>query len=286
MSIFGVAHAKALHFATLGGSSLHEPSYEGRLRVYIRDLVADANAGKLGVCSQHGKIGSVEEVLAEAKEHMVEPLDDPDMTIALNVWVSLRQLNDWAALTGDLFTISHDALWLDERGWMNVHGVPPKLSFKIDLAPDLPQLADPQGQKNAAFVEAESASGGVTTAPLPLTSGDIGFASRLALFPVGDVAGKPRRSQTSRLWTDRLERLPPVLRPWHDGRLRGLLRRRQRPRYPGHDACRRNAEDRPLRRTAIEVPAGQSPAQRAIRLPAGPPRSGAVGSQRLATLLQ
>lgn len=61
-----VAHAMAMQVATAGGTPFHKPAYDVRFRDVIRNLLHDARVERLVVCSQSGRLGTIEELTQEA----------------------------------------------------------------------------------------------------------------------------------------------------------------------------------------------------------------------------
>lgn len=120
--LYRIAETMAMKAASAGDKGFHKAAYKPMLRRYIGDLVLEAQQGRLKVCNQTGAIRTPDEILAEAegKHGLVSIPNDTNQTVALNVCVSLRQLNIWAHERGNVFQITHEGVpWVDERGWNN-----------------------------------------------------------------------------------------------------------------------------------------------------------------------
>ena len=131
--LYRIAEAMAKRAANAGDKGFHQAAYKQMLGRYIGDLVSGAQEGRLKVCNQTGAIRTPDEILADAKEKhgLVSSLKDTSETVALNVCVSLRQLNIWAHERGNDFQITHEGVpWIDERGWING-----EMELKIDIRP-------------------------------------------------------------------------------------------------------------------------------------------------------
>jgi hypothetical protein len=191
--LYRVAEAMAKRTASAGDRGFHQAVYKQMLRRYIEDLVSEAQEGRLKVCNQTGAIRTPDKILADArgKHGLVSSLKDTSETVALNVCVSLRQLNIWAHERGNDFQITHEGVpWVDERGWING-----EVELTIDVRPSadehlsaptetrLPQadeLANSVVQSQAgtlgALFETDAAKVEMATSkPPPLTTGDIAF---------------------------------------------------------------------------------------------------------------
>jgi len=120
--LYSVAETMAKKAASAGDKGFHQAAYKPMLLRYIGDLVLEAQEGRLKVCNQTGAIRTPDEIVAEAKGKpgLVSRLTDTNETVALNVCVSLRQLNIWAHERGNVFQITREGVpWVDERGWNN-----------------------------------------------------------------------------------------------------------------------------------------------------------------------
>ena len=123
-----VAEAMAKARASVGGTGFHKPAYAGSFQNFLSVLIEDAKNEKLQVCNQFGFQAAPSELVDAGRRQgtIIESLGDPALTIALNVYVNLYQLNIWAKERGDIFRITHDgAPWVDERGWFKVEGLQP-----------------------------------------------------------------------------------------------------------------------------------------------------------------
>ena len=124
--------------ASAGGKGFHKPAYDGALRGFTLALITDARSGRLKVCNRFGTYGMPDEIIKDSKLEgpIVEVESDANLTIALNVFVGLPQLNAWAKERGDVFHINHkNAPWIDGRGWNNVDGEQPTLQFTVEPMP-------------------------------------------------------------------------------------------------------------------------------------------------------
>lgn len=131
--LYRVAEAMAMRAANAGDKGFHQAAYKQMLRRHIGDLVSEAQEGRLKVCNQTGAIRTPDEILDDArgKHGVVSSLKDTSETVALNVCVSLRQLNIWAHERGNDFQITHEGVpWVDERGWING-----EVELTIDVRP-------------------------------------------------------------------------------------------------------------------------------------------------------
>ncbi|NMM06018.1 hypothetical protein [Polaromonas sp.] len=124
--------------ASAGDKGFHKPAYDGALRGFTLALITDARSGRLKVCNRFGTYGMPDEIIKASKLEgpIVEVESDANLTIALNVFVGLPQLNAWAKERGDVFHINHkNAPWIDGRGWNNVDGEPPALQITVEPVP-------------------------------------------------------------------------------------------------------------------------------------------------------
>lgn len=133
-TLHSVADAMAKKRANTSGAEFHKPAYEGSFPQYMSMLIEDAKNEKLQVCDQFGFQARPSQLVDARRRQgtIIESPNDPNLTIALNVYVNLYQLNIWAKERGDVFHITHDGVpWVDERGWFNVEGLqPPPLEME------------------------------------------------------------------------------------------------------------------------------------------------------------
>ncbi|EXI77151.1 MAG: hypothetical protein AW10_03992 [Candidatus Accumulibacter appositus] len=149
-----IANAIARAAATAGGTPLHKPTYQGKLRKVSEWIIDDARAGRLAVTDQDGRPGTFDEVIERAKndgtysEAWQSPTSsevDLSMTQALCIFTTLLHLNEWAREQGDEFSVSACG-WIDERGWVEPHAVienTPTVIFLIDGREAIPVRAIP-----------------------------------------------------------------------------------------------------------------------------------------------
>lgn len=127
-TLYTVADAMAKARASVGGAGFHKSAHAGSFPKFLSVLIEDAKNEKLQVCDQFG-LQATPSQLVDARRRqgtIIENLNDPNLTVALNVYVNLHQLNIWAKERGDVFQITHEGVpWLDERGWFNVEGLQP-----------------------------------------------------------------------------------------------------------------------------------------------------------------
>ncbi len=142
-SLHRVAEAMARARAMAGGKGFKKLIYDGVLKDFTATLIKAARSGHLQVCNQFGSRDNPDDLVAIARKEgrLVEIQGDADLTIAVNVYVNIQQLNTWAAALDHTFSINHDGVpWIDETGWNNVVDLPPNL--EIDFAPC--EVAEPE----------------------------------------------------------------------------------------------------------------------------------------------
>jgi hypothetical protein len=136
-SLYGVAMAMAHMRALAGGKGFKKPTYDGALKDFTATLIKAARSGQLQVSDQFGSPDTPDELISIARKdgRLVEIPGNLDLTVAVNIYVNVQQLNTWAAALGHTFSITHDSVpWIDETGWNNVDGAPPELDYQFDLA--------------------------------------------------------------------------------------------------------------------------------------------------------
>ncbi len=156
-----VAVAMAEHYATAGNTPFHEAAYKGRLTDCTLMLLEEVRSGRLQVCDNCGRFFPVDSSI-EATAHFgyaQKFVKEPDWEKLKNenppvghsalgpvynfshlkfgptekdearpriAWqTKLKTLNEWAEKRGDVFTISYECGWIDERGY-----IPP---IEVDL---------------------------------------------------------------------------------------------------------------------------------------------------------
>lgn len=123
--LYSVALSLSKTAASAGNRGFNKKAFDGNLPGYISDLIHAAEAGTLQVCNRRGRVKTLAELIAKMKLNMarIVSTNDETVTIAINAYVRLKHLNDWAKELGDVFQIRHDGVsWLDERGWSEVIG--------------------------------------------------------------------------------------------------------------------------------------------------------------------
>src|SRR5450830_245672 len=121
-TLHSVADAMAKKRANTCGAEFHKPAYEGSFPKYVSMLIEDAKNGNLQVCDQFGFQATPSQLVDAGRRQgsIIESPNDPNRTVALNVYVNLYQLNIWAKERGDVFHITHEGVeWTDERGTFN-----------------------------------------------------------------------------------------------------------------------------------------------------------------------
>lgn len=141
LPLVAIADAVARAVATAGGTPLHKPTYQGKLRKVSEWIIDDARGGRLAVTDQDGRPGTFDEVIQRAKndgtysevrQSQTSSEVDLTMTQALCVFTTLLHLNAWARERGDEFSISACG-WIDERGWVEPNVVIEKAPTVIFL---------------------------------------------------------------------------------------------------------------------------------------------------------
>lgn len=130
--LYMVADALTKRVAIAGMGKMHRPTYEALLPGYIDDLICDVRIGRLQVCSQRGKSGTLEEVLVI--ERRLAIASNENFAISLALHVSLKSLNEWAVARGDFFDIDHGGVtWETTTGQLAATPLPTAESLPVAI---------------------------------------------------------------------------------------------------------------------------------------------------------
>ena len=129
--ISAIARAMALRDATAGGPGGLRATYDGRSASYEAMLLKHVRSDSLAVCDHVGDCGKADDIVAQrVTDGMPVALCpdlrevDVDTTWLCNLFVKLKQLNDWASRRGDAFTVSHeDVPWVEAAHHVSRDGV-------------------------------------------------------------------------------------------------------------------------------------------------------------------
>lgn len=124
LTLYHIAHAIAHDAATAGDTPFQKETYEGILLAQAKQLLADAESGRLRVCDQYGSPVKAAEFLAScnADGFGVEVLDESgqqrnqELTAILALHTKATWAQEWAAWRGDEIAVISDGEWIDRRG--------------------------------------------------------------------------------------------------------------------------------------------------------------------------